>query len=62
MEIVEKHFAHLPWPKISKEECLARGEFGSLVNCCAARQMLGWRPNTASSILGRVMYAPHDGD
>jgi nucleoside-diphosphate-sugar epimerase len=43
-EIVEKHFAHLPWPKIAKETYLARGEFVSLVNCDAAKQVLGWQP------------------
>ena len=43
-EIVEKHFAHLPWPKASKEEYLARGEFISLVDCSRAKQVLGWQP------------------
>ena len=43
-EIVEQHYAHLPWPKISKEEYLARGEFISLVDCRAAKQVLGWQP------------------
>jgi len=43
-EVVEKHFAHLPWPKISKEDYLAKGEFISLVDCSAAKQVLGWQP------------------
>lgn len=43
-EIVEKHFAHLPWPKISKEEYLRRGEFVGLLDCSAANQVLGWQP------------------
>jgi nucleoside-diphosphate-sugar epimerase len=42
-EIVEKHFAHLPW-KASKEDYLARGEFISLVDCSRAKQVLGWQP------------------
>ena len=43
-EIVEKHYAHLPWPKISKEAYLARGEFISLLDCGAAKRVLGWQP------------------
>jgi nucleoside-diphosphate-sugar epimerase len=43
-EIVEKYFPQLPWPKISKEEYLAKGEFISLVDCSAAKQVLGWQP------------------
>jgi nucleoside-diphosphate-sugar epimerase len=43
-EIVEKHFAHLPWPKISKEAYLAQGEFIGLLDCSAAKRVLGWQP------------------
>jgi UDP-glucose 4-epimerase len=43
-EIIEKHFAHLPWPKISKDEYLSRGEFISLVDCSGAKRVLGWQP------------------
>lgn len=43
-EIVEKHFARLPWPKISKEAYLSRGEFVGLLDCSAAKQVLGWQP------------------
>jgi UDP-glucose 4-epimerase len=43
-EVVDKFFAHLPWPKISREEYLARGEYVSLLNCDAAKQVLGWQP------------------
>lgn len=43
-QIVEQHYPHLPWPKVSKEEYLARGEFISLVDCSAARRVLGWQP------------------
>lgn len=43
-EIVETHYPHLPWPKINKEEYLARGEFTSLVDCSAAKKVLGWQP------------------
>lgn len=43
-EIVEKYYPQLPWPKISKEEYLAKGEFISLVDCSAAKQVLGWQP------------------
>jgi len=43
-EIVEKHYAHLPWRGFSKEEYLERGEFVSLVCCDAAKQALGWQP------------------
>lgn len=43
-EVVEKHYAHLPWRKVSKEEYLARGEFISLVDCSAAKRVLGWQP------------------
>ena len=42
-EIVDKHFAHLPWPKISREDYLARGEYVSLLNCDAAKEVLGWQ-------------------
>lgn len=44
VEIIEKHLAHLAWPKIAKEIYLARGEFVSLVSCDAAKQVLGWQP------------------
>jgi UDP-glucose 4-epimerase len=43
-EIVEKYFSHLPWPKISKEAYLAQAEFISLLDCSAARRVLGWQP------------------
>ena len=43
-EIVEKHYPHLPWPKISKEEYLEKGEFISLVDCSAAKKVLDWQP------------------
>jgi nucleoside-diphosphate-sugar epimerase len=43
-QIVEQHFSHLPWPRISKEEYLAHGEFISLVDCSAAKRVLGWQP------------------
>ncbi len=44
VEVVEKYYPNLPWPKISKEEYLSRGEYVSLVNCDAAKQVLGWQP------------------
>lgn len=43
-EVVEKYYPHLPWPKVSKEEYLARGEYISLVDCGAAKRVLGWQP------------------
>lgn len=43
-QIVEKYFSHLPWPKISKEDYLSRGETISLVDCSAAKKALGWQP------------------
>jgi UDP-glucose 4-epimerase len=43
-EIVEKYYPQLPWPKISKEEYLAKDEFVSLVDCSAAKRVLGWQP------------------
>jgi UDP-glucose 4-epimerase len=43
-EIVAKHYPHLPWPKIAKEEYLRRGEFASLLDCSAAKRVLGWQP------------------
>lgn len=43
-EVVEKHFSHLSWPKMSKEDYLARGEYVSLVDCSAAKRVLGWQP------------------
>jgi UDP-glucose 4-epimerase len=43
-EIVEKHYPNLPWPKIPKDEYLARDEFISLVDSSAAVNGLGWRP------------------
>jgi nucleoside-diphosphate-sugar epimerase len=43
-EIVEKYFAHLPWPKVSKEEYLGKGAFVGLLDCSAAKRVLGWQP------------------
>ena len=43
-QIVEQHYPHLAWPKISKEDYLAKGEFISLVDCSAAKRVLGWQP------------------
>ena len=43
-EIVEKHYVHLPWPKISKEDYIARNPKASLVDCTQAKQVLGWQP------------------
>jgi UDP-glucose 4-epimerase len=43
-EVVEKYYPHLAWPKVSKEEYLAKGEFVSLVDCSAAKRVLGWQP------------------
>ena len=43
-ELVEKYLPNLPWPKVSKEEYLAKGEFVSLLDCRAAKQVLGWQP------------------
>ncbi len=43
-ELVDKYFPHLSWPKISREEYLAGGEFISLVDCSAAKRVLGWQP------------------
>jgi nucleoside-diphosphate-sugar epimerase len=43
-EIVEKYYPQLPWPKISKEEYLAKDPFISLLDCSAAHQVLGWQP------------------
>jgi nucleoside-diphosphate-sugar epimerase len=43
-EVVEKYYPNLPWPKISKEEYLSRGEFVSLVDCGLAKRVLGWQP------------------
>jgi len=43
-EVVEKHYPNLPWPKKSKADYLAQGEFISLVDCSAAKQALGWQP------------------
>ena len=43
-EIVEKHLSHLPWPKTTKEDWLAKGEFIGLLDCSAAKRVLGWQP------------------
>jgi UDP-glucose 4-epimerase len=43
-EVVGKYYPQLPWPKVSREEYLARGEFISLVDCSAAKRVLGWQP------------------
>lgn len=43
-ELVEKYYPHLSWPKTSKEEYLARGEFIGLVDNSRAKQILGWQP------------------
>jgi UDP-glucose 4-epimerase len=43
-EIVEKYYPQLAWPKRNKETYLAQGEFISLVDCSAAKRVLGWQP------------------
>jgi UDP-glucose 4-epimerase len=43
-ELVEKYYPNLLWPKVSKEDYLAQGEFISLVDCSNAKQVLGWQP------------------
>ena len=43
-EVVEKYYPEKPWPKIPKEDYLARGEFVSLLDCSAANRVLGWQP------------------
>ena len=43
-EIVTKHYAHLAWPKKTKEEYLSQGEYVSLLDCSEAKRVLGWRP------------------
>ena len=43
-ELVEKYLPNLPWPKVSKAEYLAKGEYVSLLDCRAAKQVLGWQP------------------
>jgi UDP-glucose 4-epimerase len=43
-QIVEKYYPRLSWPKIAREEYLSRGEYISLVDCSAAKQVLGWQP------------------
>jgi nucleoside-diphosphate-sugar epimerase len=41
-ELVEKYYPHLPWPKIAKETYLGRDPHISLLDCSAARDILGW--------------------
>ena len=43
-QIVEKYYPQLSWPNVSKADYLARGEFISLVDCSAAKTVLGWQP------------------
>lgn len=43
-EIVEKHFAHMAWLKTTKEAWLAKDEFIGLLDCSAAKRVLGWQP------------------
>lgn len=43
-EVVEKHYGHLPWPKVSKQEWLSQGEYVGLLDCSKARSLLGWEP------------------
>ena len=43
-EIVDQYYPNLTWPKVSKEEYLARGNTVSLVDCSAAKRKLGWQP------------------
>lgn len=43
-EIVEKYYPSLAWPKISKADYLAKGEYVSLVDNSAAKLALGWQP------------------
>jgi nucleoside-diphosphate-sugar epimerase len=43
-ELVGKYYAHLPWPKVSKEEYFSNCETISLVDCSAAKHVLGWQP------------------
>jgi UDP-glucose 4-epimerase len=53
-EVVEKYYPHLPWPRVSKEEHLTRGEYVSLLDCSAARQVLDWQPQFSQ-------FNPEDG-
>ena len=43
-ELVAKYYPNLPWPKVSKEEYCARNEYISLLDCHAAKEVLGWQP------------------
>jgi UDP-glucose 4-epimerase len=52
-ELVEKYYAHLPWPNISLAEYLAGAPRRSLVDCSQAKQALGWQPKfSAGELLG----------
>jgi nucleoside-diphosphate-sugar epimerase len=42
--LVEKYYAHLPWPKVSMQEYLAADPYRSLLDCSKAKRMLGWQP------------------
>jgi UDP-glucose 4-epimerase len=44
IELVEKYYTHLPWPKISQQEYLEGQPYRSLVDCSKAKKMLGWQP------------------
>jgi nucleoside-diphosphate-sugar epimerase len=43
-ELLEKYYAGLPWPRLSKDEYLAGDPFRSLVDCSKAKALLGWQP------------------
>ena len=43
-ELVEKYYPNLPWPKVSREAYCARNEYISLLDCHAAKEVLGWQP------------------
>jgi nucleoside-diphosphate-sugar epimerase len=43
-ELVNRFYAHLPWPKITQADYLNGPIYKSLVDCSAAKQALGWQP------------------
>ncbi|MCA1595097.1 MAG: NAD(P)-dependent oxidoreductase [Chloroflexi bacterium] len=43
-DLVERFYAHVPWPEISQEEYLASSPHRTLVDCSHAKEVLGWQP------------------
>ncbi len=42
--LVEREYAHVPWPDVDPERYLGADPYRSLIDCRHAREVLGWEP------------------